>query len=220
LTDETFDEEKYATGNVVARWLIARLAAEFVRLLREAKPRTVLDVGCGGGHFLQLALPLLDAARRPSRTGGQVAMSTSVVEGAAQAFSLWASDLDETLAREAGTALDGVPVVVEDARSLARQSDAFDLVTCTEVLEHAEDPPLVLSELRRVTRAFCLLSVPNEPWFRLCALLRGRYLGRFGNKPGHLHTWSAHEFVQLAAAHFEIVRVVRPFPWVMVLCRT
>jgi ubiquinone/menaquinone biosynthesis C-methylase UbiE len=102
---------------------------------------------------------------------------------------------------------------------LSFKKDSFDLAIATEVLEHLEKPDSALKEIRRVSRNYCLLSVPNEPYFRTMNFLRGKNLKRFGNDIEHVQNWSSEEFVKLAARHFKILEVRKPFPWTMVLCR-
>lgn len=48
---------------------------------------------------------------------------------------------------------------------------SFDIVICTEVLEHLEKPGAALKELKRVAKKFILITVPHEPWFCLGNLL-------------------------------------------------
>ena len=52
--------------------------------------------------------------------------------------------------------------------------EQFDLVVASEVLEHLYEPERFLERLCRLSRGPVLLTVPHEPWFRLCNLLRGR----------------------------------------------
>lgn len=102
---------------------------------------------------------------------------------------------------------------------LSFKKDSFDLAIATEILEHLEKPDSALKEIRRVSRDYCLLSVPNEPYFRTMNFLRGKNLKRFGNDIEHVQNWSSEEFVKLVGKYFKILEVRKPFPWTMVLCR-
>jgi len=102
---------------------------------------------------------------------------------------------------------------------LSFKKDSFDLAIATEVLEHLENPERALEEIRRVSRNYCLLSVPNEPYFRTMNFLRGKNLKRFGNDIEHVQNWSSEEFVKLVGKYFKVLEVRKPFPWTMVLCK-
>ena len=112
-----------------------------------------------------------------------------------------------------------LPLLPGNALRAPFQDNRFDLVLCTEVLEHVSQPEVLLAEVHRLTRKYVLLSVPDEPYFRAGNLLRGKHVRRLGNDPEHLFNWTAGEFVGLVREHFEILEIRRPFPWTMVLAR-
>ena len=98
---------------------------------------------------------------------------------------------------------------------------SYDLVLCCEVLEHLERPRAALKELLRIARGDIFLSVPNEPWFQLANLLRGKYIRDLGNHPEHINHWSVNEFEKLLVAENLTIELTEtPFPWIQVLLRT
>lgn len=102
---------------------------------------------------------------------------------------------------------------------LSFKRNSFDLVIATEVLEHLENPERALQEIKRISKKYCIFSVPNEPYFRTMNFLRGKNLTRLGNDVEHLQNWSSKEFVKLVGNHFSVIEVKKPFPWTMVLCK-
>jgi len=46
----------------------------------------------------------------------------------------------------------------------------FDIILCTEVLEHLDDPVDLIKKLKKLSKRFILISVPNEPFFSLARL--------------------------------------------------
>jgi SAM-dependent methyltransferase len=138
------------------------LGPEFVRrvlaLAGDFGGRRVLDVGCGRGELLQAAAARFDC----ELTGVDFAPTRlAAARSGGRPVRLLAHDLGHPL-----PFVDGV----------------FDLVFCTETLEHLKRPETCLGEIRRVLapEGRLLLSVPNAtgffPFNRLGWLVRGRWL--------------------------------------------
>jgi ubiquinone/menaquinone biosynthesis C-methylase UbiE len=152
---------------------------------------SVIDIGCGEGFVINY----LDL---PGMTGVDISKNAlQIAKEKTQKCNLCAGSIYD----------------------LSFKKDSFDLLIATEVLEHLENPNLALQEVRRVSKNYCIFSVPNEPYFRTMNFLRGKNLTRFGNDIEHIQNWSAGEFVKLIETYFEIMEVRKPFPWTMVLCR-
>lgn len=101
-----------------------------------------------------------------------------------------------------------VDYVVDRGEKYPFDSDSFDTVICSEVLEHTADPEFILSEVRRVLRpgGTLLVSVPNS----------GNVLFRLGvwRQPSsaglHVRFWTDPEFrTFLVENEFRPVEVVR-----------
>lgn len=48
-----------------------------------------------------------------------------------------------------------------------KKNKKFDIVLCTEVLEHVDDPVNLMEKIKKLSKRFILISVPNEPFFSL-----------------------------------------------------
>jgi 2-polyprenyl-3-methyl-5-hydroxy-6-metoxy-1,4-benzoquinol methylase len=191
----TCNLEKYArTGGVEGR-LLARFAAGLVASGVRTRPASLLDAGCGEGVATQWFAEQLPY----THIAGVDARSEAVAE--------------------AGRRLPDVELRVGDVYELPYPDGAFELVVCTEVLEHLEHPRAALAELARVSCGHLLVTVPHEPFFRSGNLARGRYVRRAGSTPGHLNTWGRLGFTRLVAREAEVVRWVGLFPWQGVLAR-
>ncbi len=127
----------------------------------------VVDVGCGSGHKL-----VRHVAPRAGTTIGVDQPSGIAVAAATFPDHRWvAADLDD-------------PAVWEDLRSLRP-----DLVICSDVIEHVEDPLLLLHRLGALAGAGgrIVLSTPDRT-----RLERDEPLGPPRN-PRHVREWSADE---------------------------
>jgi len=130
---------------------------EVAEVVAGLQPRSVLDAGCGTGHLLRA---VLDRVTSPTRVVG----------------------VDQTQAGIAQLEL-VVPTaeaVVGDVFELPFSPGSFDVVLCTEVLEHVRRPERLLAELARVCEpgGTLVLTVPD---------------GEIDTYEGHVNFWSAGE---------------------------
>jgi len=92
-----------------------------------------------------------------------------------------------------GVDLVGEPSVVVDLEqgTLPFADASFDTVVCTDVLEHLESLPQVLTELYRVARRYVIISLPNmyALGWRL-RFLRGQVISKeYSLTPRNRHKW-------------------------------
>ena len=106
--------------------------------------------------------------------------------------------------------------VEADFLSWDHPTGSFDLVICSQVLEHLLQPEIYLQHLAVFSSKNLLLTVPWEPWFRLMNLLRGRDIRRLGNHPEHVNHWGVGQFAQLVKPYAHITDVTTVFPFILV----
>jgi hypothetical protein len=68
-----------------------------------------------------------------------------------------------------------------------------------------------------VSAKYCLLSIPNEPFFMMSSFIRGKNMSRPGNDVDHLQHWSSISFQRFIGRKLKMLRVIRPFPWTVIL---
>ena len=111
--------------------LLNPLRFDYIKHHATLSGQSVLDVGCGGGLLSELM----------AKAGGQV---LGIDAGHAQ-ISVAALH-----ARDAGVTLEYEQTTAEQLRE--RQTAAFDLVTCMELLEHVPDPLSVVTACAELLR--------------------------------------------------------------------
>ncbi len=185
--------DKYHARNPIVRRLMAGFLRQFAENVRRTGAETILEVGAGEGHLSAKLAEIMPAA------------------------SITALELSPDLVAEAARAYPRITFVAGSVYDLPFPDAAFDLVVACEVLEHLDAPERALAEIRRVTRRYCVLSVPREPLWRFLNIARLRYLSDLGNTPGHLQHWGRKGFEALVSRFFTIREVASPLPWTFVL---
>lgn len=193
-------EDKYNTKNLISKILVKGFLKDFDEILLSLSSQSIqaiCEVGCAEGELLKR------------------------IHGVFPDANLTATDISEHEIAKAGRNCSSITVdfSIQNAEDLDAYPDScFDLVVCCEVLEHLSDPRQGLNELHRISKKFLLVSVPNEPIWRILNLCRGKYVRAWGNTPGHLNHWTVDHFPKfLKSADLRMIQRKYPLPWQMFL---
>lgn len=192
----TTNFEKHTTKNPVSKFFLNNFLNTVVAGVRPLKPENILDVGCGEGFTL---------ARLKKEGIGENLEGVDFVKEAIE------------LGKKTNP---NITLKFGDIYALQYKTNSIDLVMCTEVLEHLEDPAKALKELLRVSKRYVLVTVPNEPWFTIARIARGKNILKLGAHPEHIQHWTAGGFERFVKENASGVRIVAkklPFPWTMIL---
>ena len=194
-TGNTYD--KYGSTNPIVKRLMAGFHGTLDELWAQARPESVLDVGCGEGVLTE---------QWAQRLGDGRIVGVDLDDPKLRAE--WDRRERENLAFRPS-----------EATSLPFADREFDMATAIEVLEHLPKPESALAEMTRVARRWVLVSVPREPVWRALNMARGAYWRSLGNTPGHLNHWSKRELVSLLERYGTVQQARSPFPWTVALVR-
>ena len=189
--------DKYQSNNWLARKLVNNFMSQVLAAVRSAGSHDVYEAGCGEGHILGLLAS--NGFRVRGSDVSEEALSIGNLEAARRGLSF------ETVSK---SIYDLDPAV-----------DSADTVLCCEVLEHLQDPEKALHRLVAITRRVLIVSVPNEPLWRILNMARGKYLAQLGNTPGHIQHWSTRRFLRFLAPYANVTSVRHPVPWILVTLR-
>ncbi len=187
--------QKYKSKNPVVIWFLNNFYSELNLILNDLeKPKLVLDAACGEGFTIQK------------------------LKNQFKSSEIFGVDKSENALKTAKSIAPEMTIKKGLIEEIPFKADSFDLVLALEILEHLSEPKKGLKELNRVTKKYCVISVPNEPWFSWCNVLRLKNISRIGKNKEHLNFWNKNESIALISRFFEIKKVATPFPWVMLLC--
>ncbi|MCG3205117.1 MAG: Ubiquinone biosynthesis O-methyltransferase [Elusimicrobia bacterium] len=158
------------------RWVENRRFVMIKNLCGSASGGKILDVGCGSGNLLEK----LNGDR------------------------LVGIDLSDTLLNQARERLKDKPnceLIKADIERLPFERGLFDCVICSEVLEHVENPKLVIDEMFRVIKpqGLIVITVPNETlinWTKRIVLAFGikkLIAGKYPMSDDMREEWHKHE---------------------------
>ncbi len=189
----TDNYKKHTSKNPIQKFLIDRFLDTLLFEIAALNPERILDAGCGEGFTLEKL-----------RING-IGQTLEGIDAQADAVHLGTRTHPKLHLREGSI------------YALPYEDNAFDVVVCTEVLEHLERPEDALKELYRVTSRFCVVTVPNEPFFQTANFLRGKNLSRWGNDIEHIQHWSTRGITTCIGSLFSVRKVRAPFPWSLVV---
>jgi SAM-dependent methyltransferase len=135
--------------------------------------KSLLDVGAAEGYKAELARRLL---------GPRVVICDLSVE-----------------ACKRGREIYGLDATAADIHRLPFADESFDVVLCSETLEHVSDVDAAVSELLRVARAAVLITVPHDPPEVVESARRDRV------PHGHIHRFDLSSFEYLVSRGYTVV---------------
>lgn len=191
--------DKYGSRNPIVKWMMNGFELALSNFVTKASPESIHEIGCGEGYWVlrwnEQGIPARGCDF--SKDVIEIAQGNAISRGLSP--SLFTS---------------------RSIYNLDATQDSADLVVCCEVLEHLVNPDAGLQALHRVAKRHLIVSVPQEPLWRVLNLARGKYVKRWGNTPGHIQHWSKRDIVELVSKYFEIVDTKSPLPWTMLFCRS
>lgn len=199
--------DKYGSKNPVIRIMMSNFFRALDNMLENsritARGGYCLEAGCGEGNVTQHVSEWIKDA------GGVVRFT--------------AFDISEKLIEENHTKYPKITFFahniyekIED--SFLPQGEECNLIICSEVLEHLDQPEKAVINLMNYSDRF-IFSVPHEPIWRILNLVRGKYIKDLGNTPGHIRHFSVKAFIaMLEECGLNVKSVYKPLPWIMVYC--
>jgi ubiquinone/menaquinone biosynthesis C-methylase UbiE len=193
--NNTSNFRKYTSRNPIQKYLVNNFLKTLFLCIDNLKIKKVLDAGCGEGFVL--------SEFKKRKIG-------DYLEGI---------DFSEEALNTGKKLFPYLSLKKGDIYNMPYENNTFDIVICTEVMEHLKEPEKVMDEVVRVSKKYCLFSVPNEPLFMISNLLRGKNISMLGNDIDHVQHWSSRDFESMIRIRLDVLDVKKPFPWTIVLSK-
>jgi len=186
---------KYESENPIVKVLVKKFFSDLESILIPVKGtvKSAFEIGCGEGYVTgfisQMGIPVM---------GSDV--SPRIIE----------------IARKNHPGINFSVLSIYDLHTI---STTYDMVVANEVLEHLSNPDEAMKEIKKIARKYILISVPNEPFFRVANIVRLKYLKDMGNTPGHINHWSKRSLGLFLKRHGLKIRKIKCSTlWIVALC--
>ncbi|MBI9015759.1 MAG: class I SAM-dependent methyltransferase [Phycisphaerae bacterium] len=187
LYDNSSDEQFQAHGQ--AKMVVFKPAITEIKNFLNKNPSNenkLLDIGCGSGHFMQLA-----------QNNG---------------FDVTGIEPAETSAHYARNIMN-MPVICDDMKNVQLPHESFDAITLWDVIEHVSDPRAVLEQVNKWLKpgGIVALRFPSATWQKIKGIVLQRLL--HSKRPSfgptmHLYFFNEDTFTTIAnKAGLEVVKV-------------
>lgn len=186
---------KYQSKNCLKKFFIKLFIKRIIKIIEKFQVDNILDVGCGEGIIIYEISQKIPRIRIDG------------LDISSQSIQLAKKLLPDNIFFEG------------DIIKMPFSDNSYNLVIALEVLEHLTEPELALQELKRVTRKYCLISVPWEPYFSLGNFLSGKNIKRLGKDSEHLQFWNKKQIIGLVNKYFQVISIKLSFPWIIILTK-
>jgi len=191
---KSVDQKKYFSKNPIKKFLIKKFLTKINNVFKKIDAKNILEAGCGDGYIIEY-----------------------LNNNSAKKYAISGFDISDEKITHAAKINKHAHLYKDNIYNTSQKSDSFDLVLCLEVLEHLQNPEKALLELKRITKKYCLISVPHEPFFSLGNFMFGKNIRKFGRDKEHINFWNKKQVVNLINNYFHIRSIDTSFPWIIIL---
>ena len=195
-SNKSSNHKKYETKNPVKAHFIKNFKKTFTEIEDFMDNNKICDLGCGEGFIINHLL-----SKNPT-------------------LNIQGYDLEESaikIAKELNPSASFGTVNVTNIDE-AIKNQQFDYVLLMEVLEHIPEFEKVLKQVQQMKFKKFIISVPNEPLFSYGNLIFGKNIKRLGKDIEHVNFWNEKTFKTLLNQYFNVIKIKKPFPWLMCVC--
>lgn len=130
----------FESSNPILRYIEKNRVSKILELASHPGESTILDLGCGEGYLL------------------------SLIPNAQDVVGLDISNRALGKAKDYLKSHPQINLLCGDGQILCFKDNSFDIVICSEMIEHVPDPKLVIKEIHRILKpnGILVVSIPDE----------------------------------------------------------
>lgn len=196
--EENHLEKLYSSKNILVSYIHNKRLDTIVNLIPKKAGLKILDAGCGEGQLLE----------RISKSFERKGLSVE----------LFGSDITNVALNNAKKRSNS-KFFLEDLEKLHYLDESFDIIICTEVIEHVQNYKKVINELKRVLKSggILIISFPNEQLWNISRF----FLGRKPIKvPDHVNSFSPRDIInEVKLKVIKILNIPFGLPYFIALTR-
>ncbi len=160
-------EKLYSSKNPLIKYVHMGRLKKIIGLIPKRKNMKILDAGCGEGQLLSMVLKKFGLSN----------------------LKLYGTDITSISLESAKKRIENAEFSLQDLRNLDYKDEFFDLIMCTEVIEHIPEYKKVLKEFERILKkgGILIISFPNEFLWNVSRFFLGR---KSIKNPDHYNSFS------------------------------
>ncbi len=173
-------DKLYNSKNRLVKFVHSNRLDKIIKELSNQKGKKILDAGCGEGHLIQKMYGVLNN-------------------------EYYGIDITPIAIKNANAHCPFANIKMGDILKTGYTNNFFDVIICTEVLEHITKFKLVLKEFKRILRpgGLLIITFPNEIWWTVSRFVLRRKPVRV---PDHFNSFSPNKLKKFVGMNLVSVR--------------
>jgi 2-polyprenyl-3-methyl-5-hydroxy-6-metoxy-1,4-benzoquinol methylase len=193
--------DKYSSKNIFVKTIMANFEKNLTNFVNKFDSKNFFDLGCGDGYWMNYYHKKGFFVR-----GGDY--SKKQLKNINEKYNFNGYEID----------IYNSNFVYEMNEIL--KNEKINNILFSEVLEHLYRPNYILKKLSELNFQKMIITVPNEPIWRILNILRFKYLKDFGNTPGHVNHFSKKKLLKIFYENnLNVENILISQPFILVLIK-
>jgi len=193
--------DKYSSKNFFVKIIMANYKKNLTNFVNKFDSKNFFDIGCGDGYWMNYY-----HQKGFLVSGGDHSKKQLKIIKKKYNFNGYEIDIYNS------------NFVYEMNKIL--KNEKINNILFNEVLEHLYKPNDILKKISELNFQKMIITVPNEPIWRILNILRLKYLKDFGNTPGHVNHFSKKKLLKtFYKNNLNVENILISQPFILVLIK-